>query len=44
VHHKVTSRSRAEADAKDLYRRLQLPEPERIGYRLWQRDFYGELV
>ncbi len=29
VHHGV--KSRAEADAKDLYRRLQLPYPEQIG-------------
>ena len=29
VRHKVKSRSAAEADAKDLYGRLRLPEPER---------------
>ena len=43
VHHKVTSRARAEADARELYGRLQLPEPERIGYRYPHQVSGGQL-
>ena len=43
VHHGVRSRAEAEADAKDLYRRLQLPYPEQIGYRYPHQVSGGQL-
>ena len=43
VHHNVKSRSESEADAKDLYRRLQLPYPEQIGYRYPHQVSGGQL-
>ena len=43
VHHKVKSRAAAEADAKDLYERLRLPEPEKIGYRYPHQVSGGQL-
>ena len=33
VEHGVLSTSEAEADAKELYKQLRLPEPESIGFR-----------
>ncbi|MCE2494291.1 MAG: ABC transporter ATP-binding protein [Alphaproteobacteria bacterium] len=43
VHHGVKSRAEAEADAKDLYRQLQLPYPEQIGYRYPHQVSGGQL-
>lgn len=43
VRHRVKSRAAAEADAKDLYGRLRLPEPERIGYRYPHQVSGGQL-
>ena len=43
VHHNVKSRSESESDAKDLYRRLQLPYPEQIGYRYPHQVSGGQL-
>ena len=43
VRHKVKSRAAAEADAKDLYGRLRLPEPEKIGYRYPHQVSGGQL-
>ena len=43
VHHRIKSRAEAEADAKDLYGRLRLPEPERIGYRYPHQVSGGQL-
>ena len=43
VHHDVKSRSESETDAKDLYRRLQLPYPEQIGYRYPHQVSGGQL-
>ena len=43
VRHRIKSRAEAEADAKDLYGRLQLPEPERIGYRYPHQVSGGQL-
>ena len=43
VRHRIKSRAAAEADAKDLYGRLQLPEPERIGYRYPHQVSGGQL-
>ncbi len=43
VRHRVKSRAAAEADAKDLYGRLQLPEPEKIGYRYPHQVSGGQL-
>ena len=43
VHHRIKSRAEAEADARDLYGRLQLPEPERIGYRYPHQVSGGQL-
>ncbi|MEM7045103.1 MAG: ATP-binding cassette domain-containing protein, partial [Pseudomonadota bacterium] len=43
VEHKVTSRSDADADAVDLFRRLQLPDPETIGFRYPHQVSGGQL-
>ena len=43
VQHGVKPRGEAEADAKDLYRRLQLPEPETIGFRYPHQVSGGQL-
>ena len=43
VRHRVKSRTAAEADAKDLYGRLRLPEPEKIGYRYPHQVSGGQL-
>ena len=43
VRHRVKSRAAAETDAKDLYKRLQLPEPEKIGYRYPHQVSGGQL-
>ena len=43
VRHRVKSRAEAETDAKDLYGRLQLPEPETIGYRYPHQVSGGQL-
>ena len=43
VRHRVKSRAAAEADAKDLYGRLRLPEPEKIGYRYPHQVSGGQL-
>ncbi len=43
VRHRVKSRGAAEADAKDLYGRLRLPEPEKIGYRYPHQVSGGQL-
>ena len=43
VQHGVKGRAEAEADAKDLYRRLQLPEPETIGFRYPHQVSGGQL-
>ena len=43
VRHRVKSRSAAEADAKELYDRLRLPEPEKIGYRYPHQVSGGQL-
>lgn len=43
VWHKVMSQSEAEADAKKIYRRLLLPDPEHIGYRYPHQVSGGQL-
>ena len=43
VRHRVKSRAEAETDAKDLYGRLRLPEPETIGYRYPHQVSGGQL-
>ncbi len=43
VQHGVKGRAEAEADAVDLYRRLQLPEPETIGFRYPHQVSGGQL-
>ncbi len=43
VQHGIKPRAEAEADAKDLYRRLQLPEPETIGFRYPHQVSGGQL-
>ena len=43
VFHHVMSKSEAEHDAKDLYRRMQLPDPEMIGYRYPHQVSGGQL-
>jgi peptide/nickel transport system ATP-binding protein len=42
IHH-IRSREEAVADAKDLYRRLQLPNPDRIGERYPHQVSGGQL-
>ncbi|MFQ5773665.1 MAG: ABC transporter ATP-binding protein [Kiloniellaceae bacterium] len=43
VQHGVKGRAEAEADAKDLYRRLQLPDPDSIGFRYPHQVSGGQL-
>ena len=43
VVHNVKNRQAAEADAKDLYRRVLLPDPEGIGYRYPHQVSGGQL-
>ena len=43
VQHGVSSRTDAEADAVKLYRRLQLPNPEEIGFRYPHQVSGGQL-
>ncbi len=43
VQHGVLSQAEAEADAKDLYRRLGLPEPDTIGFRYPHQVSGGQL-
>ena len=43
VKHGVMSRSEAESDATDLYRRMQLPEPDSIGFRFPHQVSGGQL-
>ena len=43
VQHGVLSQDEAEADAKELYRRLNLPEPDTIGFRYPHQVSGGQL-
>ncbi len=43
VQHGIKRRAEAEADAMDLYRRLQLPDPESIGFRYPHQVSGGQL-
>ena len=43
VKHGIKGRSKAEADARDLYKRLLLPDPDRIGYRYPHQVSGGQL-
>ena len=43
VQHGVMPRAQAEQDAKDLYRRLQLPDPDTIGFRYPHQVSGGQL-
>lgn len=43
VEHGVSDAASAEADAKELYGRLQLPDPERIGFRYPHQVSGGQL-
>lgn len=43
VQHHVMSRSEAQSDAVDLYRRMQLPNPEEIGFRYPHQVSGGQL-
>ena len=43
VEHGVLSTSEAEADAKELYKQLRLPEPESIGFRYPHQVSGGQL-
>ncbi|MFV1875577.1 ABC transporter ATP-binding protein [Nioella sp.] len=43
VQHGVMGRNEAESDAVDLYRRMQLPEPEVIGFRYPHQVSGGQL-
>ena len=43
TEHKVSSKAEAEADAKDLFGRLRLPDPENIGYRYPHQVSGGQL-
>ena len=43
VDHGIKSRDKAEADARDLYRRLQLPDPDAIGERYPHQVSGGQL-
>ena len=43
VEHKLSSRRDANADAVDLFSRLQLPDPENIGYRYPHQVSGGQL-
>ena len=43
VQHGVMSRAQAEGDAKELYRRMQLPTPDEIGFRYPHQVSGGQL-
>ena len=43
IQHGIKPRSEAETEAKDLYARLQLPEPETIGFRYPHQVSGGQL-
>ena len=43
VRHQVMSRAEAERDAVDLYRRMQLPNPDEIGFRYPHQVSGGQL-
>ncbi len=43
INHNIMPREKAEADARDLYRRLQLPNPETIGERYPHQVSGGQL-
>ena len=43
VQHGVMSKGEAESDAKDLYRRMQLPDPDGIGFRYPHQVSGGQL-
>lgn len=43
INHNIMPRDKAEADARDLYRRLQLPKPETIGDRFPHQVSGGQL-
>ena len=43
VQHRVKSRAEAETEAKELYRRLQLPDPDGIGFRYPHQVSGGQL-
>ena len=43
VNHNIMSRDKAEADARDLYKRLQLPNPDTIGLRFPHQVSGGQL-
>lgn len=43
VHHRMRTRSEAEAEAVDLFTRLQLPDPETIGWRYPHQVSGGQL-
>ena len=43
IHHGVKNRAEAEAEAKDLYGRLQLPDPGGIGFRYPHQVSGGQL-
>ncbi len=43
VNHNIVPREKAEADARDLYRRLQLPNPDTIGERYPHQVSGGQL-
>ena len=43
VQHSVKSRGEAEKDAKDIYRRLRLPDPDNIGFRYPHQVSGGQL-
>ena len=43
VQHGVLTKSEADRDAKDLYRRLELPNPDTIGYRYPHQVSGGQL-
>ncbi len=43
INHGIATRDKAEADARDLYKRLQLPKPETIGDRFPHQVSGGQL-
>ena len=43
VQHGIMPRAQAEADAKELYRQLQLPDPDNIGFRYPHQVSGGQL-
>ncbi len=43
IHHGLGNRKQAYADAKELYRRLKMPEPDQIGFRYPHQVSGGQL-